>query len=114
VSLKESLIQHGPWTIATIRQGFVGVCEADGQMMLLPPGMHAWNNKDVTFEKEADLSERVVTLGKGAVLLTVVEGHVAVVLHNGVQELLPGGQRHLLIGCEWSFDKFATKAEMLA
>lgn len=114
VALKEPLIKHGPWTITTIRQGFVGVCENDGQMMLLPPGMHAWNNKDVMFEKEADLSDRVVTLGKAAVLLTVVEGHVAVVLHNGVQELLPGGQRHLLLGGEWTFDKFATKAEMLA
>merc|ERR1719333_897910 len=59
------------------------------------------------FQKSVPLRDHLVTLGPYT-LLTVDEGYAAVTQNNGKQQILPGGQTHLLDHKNWRFEKFLT------
>jgi len=72
---------------------------------LLPPGMHQWSSSTMVFKKCVDLTEPIIQLGPYT-LLTVDKGYEAVTQNNGKQEVLAGGEVHLLSHRNHKFEKF--------
>lgn len=100
-------IQNGDQWIVVVPQGFVGLALDMGQPVLLPPGMHQWQSATMKFEKIIDLNQPVILMGPYT-LLTVDKGYEAVTQNNGRQQVLPGGEVHLLNHRNWKFEKFIT------
>merc|ERR1712151_451380 len=100
-------LQHGNRCILVVEQGFVGLAFDNGQPVLLPPGIHVWTSESMDFQKSLPLKDHLITLGPYT-LITVDEGYAAVTQNNGKQQILPGGQTHLLDHKNWRFEKFLT------
>jgi len=90
-----------------VPQGFIGLAEDMGQPVLLPPGMHQWSSATMHFNRCVDLTMPVIGLGPYT-LLTVDKGYEAVTQNNGKQEVLAGGEVHLLTHRNHKFEKFIT------
>jgi len=104
----ESLVvSNGDQWIVVVPQGYVGLAEDMGQPVLLPPGMHQWSSATMHFDRCIDLSQPVIPLGPYT-LLTVDKGYEAVTQNNGKQEVLEGGEVHLLTHRNHKFEKFIT------
>ena len=100
VSIMDPVIQHGTWTIITVRdyrkeaklvckinihklipsiysfkvpQGQIGLAFDRGQPVLFPPGLHQWDSQTLKFKKCIDLCQPVIEMGPYT-LLTVDEG----------------------------------------
>lgn len=100
-------VQNGDQWIVVVPQGYIGLAEDMGQPVLLPPGMHQWASATMHFDKCIDLTQPVIPLGPYT-LLTVDKGYEAVTQNNGKQEVLPGGEVHLLSHRNHKFEKFMT------
>uniref|UniRef100_A0A7S3B848 Band 7 domain-containing protein n=1 Tax=Haptolina ericina TaxID=156174 RepID=A0A7S3B848_9EUKA len=100
-------IHNGDCWIVVVPQGFVGLAMDMGQPVLLPPGMHQWRSATMKFEANIDLNQPVIIMGPYT-LLTVDKGYEAVTQNNGQQQVLPGGNVHLLTHRNWKFEKFIT------
>merc|ERR1719231_1334821 len=98
-------VQNGDQLIVVVPQGFIGLAEDMGQPVLLPPGMHQWRSATMHFDRCVDLTRPVIQLGPYT-LLTVDKGYEAVTQNNGKQEVLPGGEVHLLRHRNHKFEKF--------
>ena len=101
------VVQNGDQWIVVVPQGYVGLAEDMGQPVLLPPGMHQWSSATMHFDCCIDLTLPVIALGPYT-LLTVDKGYEAVTQNNGKQEVLEGGEVHLLTHRNWKFEKFIT------
>lgn len=99
------VVKNGVDWIVIVPQGFVGLAEDMGQPVLLPPGMHQWSSSTMVFKKCVDLTDPVIQLGPYT-LLTVDKGYEAVTQNNGKQEVLAGGEVHLLSHRNHKFEKF--------
>jgi len=104
---KENVIVHGNRTIVTVDQGKIGYANDRGQPVLLPPGLHSWCSETLKFEKSHTLENHAIDLGP-LTILTVDEGYAAITQNNGKQEILCGGETHLLPHQKWRFEKFIT------
>jgi len=100
-------VHNGDQWIVVVPQGFIGLAEDMGQPVLLPPGMHQWRSATMHFDSCVDLTQPVISLGPYT-LLTVDKGYEAVTQNNGKQEVLAGGEVHLLTHRNWKFEKFIT------
>jgi len=100
-------VQNGDQWIVVVPQGFIGLAEDMGQPVLLPPGMHQWRSATMHFDRCVDLTKPVIPLGPYT-LLTVDKGYEAVTQNNGKQEVLPGGEVHLLSHRNHKFEKSIT------
>jgi len=107
VSGEGLVVQNGDQWIVVVPQGYVGLAEDMGQPVLLPPGMHQWSSATMHFERCIDLTQPVIPLGPYT-LLTVDKGYEAVTQNNGKQEVLAGGEVHLLTHRNHKFEKFIT------
>ena len=63
--------------------------------LLVITGLHQWSSATMAYRGCVDLTEPVIYLGPYT-LLTVDKGYEAVTQNNGMQEVLPGGEVHLL------------------
>ena len=99
-----NVVRNGIEWIVIVPQGFVGLAEDMGQPVLLPPGMHQWSSSTMVFKKCVDLTEPIIQLGPYT-LLTVDKGYEAVTQNNGKQEVLAGGEVHLLSHRNHKFEK---------
>ena len=106
LSVRE-LIVHGDRTIVTVNQGKLGFCLDKGQPILLPPGLHCWKSNTLKYIKTYSLENHCIDVGP-LTILTVDEGYAAITQNNGKQEILAGGQTHLLPHQKWRFEKFIT------
>lgn len=104
---KGLVVQNGDQWIVVVPQGFIGLAEDMGQPVLLPPGMHQWRSATMHFDRCVDLTMPVIQLGPYT-LLTVDKGYEAVTQNNGKQEVLAGGEVHLLTHRNHKFEKFIT------
>merc|ERR1719198_1000163 len=104
---KGLVVQNGDQWIVVVPQGFIGLAEDMGQPVLLPPGMHQWSSATMHYDRCVDLTEPVIPLGPYT-LLTVDKGYEAVTQNNGKQEVLAGGEVHLLTHRNHKFEKFIT------
>jgi len=102
------IINTGDRWIVVVPQGFIGLAEDMGQPILLPPGLHQWRSATMAFSQCVDLTKPVINLGPYT-LLTVDRGYEAVTQNNGKQEVLAGGEVHLLTHRNHKFEKFITK-----
>jgi len=100
-------VHNGDQWIVVVPQGFIGLAEDMGQPVLLPPGMHQWRSATMHFDACVDLTQPVISLGPYT-LLTVDKGYEAVTQNNGKQEVLAGGEVHLLTHRNHKFEKFIT------
>jgi len=107
MSEKGLVVQNGDQWIVVVPQGFIGLAEDMGQPVLLPPGMHQWSSATMHFNRCVDLNMPVISLGPYT-LLTVDKGYEAVTQNNGKQEVLAGGEVHLLTHRNHKFEKFIT------
>jgi hypothetical protein len=107
VSGEGLVVQNGDQWIVVVPQGYVGLAEDMGQPVLLPPGMHQWSSATMHYDRCVDLTEPVIPLGPYT-LLTVDKGYEAVTQNNGKQEVLAGGEVHLLTHRNHKFEKFIT------
>jgi len=107
MSEKGLVVQNGDQWIVVVPQGFIGLAEDMGQPVLLPPGMHQWSSATMHFNRCVDLTMPVISLGPYT-LLTVDKGYEAVTQNNGKQEVLAGGEVHLLTHRNHKFEKFIT------
>jgi len=108
VRLTDAAIVHGTKAIITVTQGFVGLAMDRGQPVLLPPGLHQWDNPSILFHSLIDLASSLIQLGPYT-LVTVDEGYAAVTQDNGEQKILEGGKTYMLTHRNWKFEKFMTK-----
>lgn len=97
-------LKHGNRVILVVEQGFVGLAFDNGQPVLLPPGIHVWTSETLKYHSAVSLDNFKVCLGPYT-LLTVNEGYAAVTQNNGKQQILPGGETHLLDHKNWRFEK---------
>lgn len=95
-------IVHGTKVIAVVEQGYVGLASEKGEPVLLPPGMHQWDNPDISFNKMIDLSSNLISIGPYT-LVTVDEGYAAITQDNGIQRVLEGGSSYMLTHQNWKF-----------
>eukprot|EP00928_Gymnodinium_smaydae_P082864 TRINITY_DN6613_c1_g1_i4.p1 TRINITY_DN6613_c1_g1~~TRINITY_DN6613_c1_g1_i4.p1 ORF type:complete len:638 (+),score=116.73 TRINITY_DN6613_c1_g1_i4:37-1914(+) len=95
-------IVNGTKAILTVRQGFVGLAMIKGEPILLPPGLHQWDDPDIAFEKMIDLSSSLISMGPYT-LVTVEEGYAAITQNNGKQTILAGGSSYMLTHQNWKF-----------
>lgn len=107
VAGEDLVVSNGDQWIVVVPQGYVGLAEDMGQPVLLPPGMHQWSSATMHFDRCIDLSQPVIPLGPYT-LLTVDKGYEAVTQNNGKQEVLEGGEVHLLTHRNHKFEKFIT------
>lgn len=95
-----AVVQSGTKVVAVVKQGFVGLAFEKGEPLLLPPGMHQWDNADVVWESMIDLSSSRIPMGP-LTLVTVEEGYAAITQDNGVQKILEGGKSYMLTHQNW-------------
>jgi len=95
-------VVNGTCAIITVKQGYVGLAMKKGEPILLPPGLHQWDDPDINFEKLIDLSSSLITMGPYT-LVTVEEGYAAITQDNGKQTVLPGGNSYMLTHQNWKF-----------
>jgi regulator of protease activity HflC (stomatin/prohibitin superfamily) len=107
VCVTSGTIIHGNRTICTVEQGKIGYATDRGQPILLPPGLHSWVSETLKFQQVFTLENHAIDLGP-LTILTVDEGYAAITQNNGKQEILPGGETHLLPHQKWRFEKFIT------
>jgi len=100
-------LKHGNRTILVVEQGFVGLAFDNGQPVLFPPGIHVWTSETLKYHSAVSLDQHKIILGPYT-LLTVDEGYAAVTQNNGKQQILSGGNTHLLDHKNWRFEKFLT------
>jgi hypothetical protein len=98
----QSGIVNGTKGIVTVQQGYVGLAFEKGEPLLLPPGLHQWDNPNIKFEKMIDLSSKQITMGPYT-LVTVEEGYAAITIDNGKQKILEGGKSYMLTHRNWKF-----------
>jgi regulator of protease activity HflC (stomatin/prohibitin superfamily) len=106
-SVQDEVVIHGDRTIVTVSQGKVGYATDRGQPVILPPGLHCWRSPTLKFERSVVLQNHCIDLGPFTIL-TVDEGYAAITQNNGKQEILAGGETHLLPHIKWKFEKFIT------
>jgi len=102
----ENHIQEGNRGLLTVKQGYVGVLSNSGQPIVLPPGIHEWNDPNIVFNKQTglvDLSQPVIPIGDTMTLVTVEENYAAITSNNGRQQILGGGNAYLLDNAGWQF-----------
>lgn len=95
-------VVNGTKAIITVKQGYVGLAIKKGEPILLPPGLHYWDDPDLNFDKLIDLSSSLITMGPYT-LVTVEEGYAAITQDNGKQMVLPGGNSYMLTHQNWKF-----------
>eukprot|EP00927_Polykrikos_kofoidii_P020611 TRINITY_DN19820_c0_g3_i2.p1 TRINITY_DN19820_c0_g3~~TRINITY_DN19820_c0_g3_i2.p1 ORF type:complete len:551 (+),score=66.19 TRINITY_DN19820_c0_g3_i2:263-1915(+) len=95
-------IVNGTRAIITVKQGYVGLAVDKGEPIVLAPGLHQWNNPDVSFDKFIDLSSNLITIGPYT-LVTVEECYAAITQDNGKQKVLAGGNSYMLTHQNWTF-----------
>lgn len=95
-------IVNGTKAIITVQQGFVGYALQRGEPILLPPGLHQWDNADISFQEFIDLSSSLITMGPYT-LVTVEESYAAITQDNGKQKVLAGGKSYMLTHQNWKF-----------
>jgi len=101
-------IRNGDKTIVEVEQGYIGFAMDMGQPILLPPGLHQWQSPTMALQSVIDLHQPVIEMGPYT-LLTVDKGYDAVTQNNGQQQVLAGGEVHLLSHRNWKFEKFITR-----
>merc|ERR1712176_472756 len=101
-------IVNGTKAIITVKQGYVGYALEKGEPILLPPGLHQWDNPDITFDKFIDLSSSLIALGPYT-LVTVEEGYAAITQDNGRQKVLGGGRSYMLTHQNWKFQTWLSQ-----
>eukprot|EP00927_Polykrikos_kofoidii_P020610 TRINITY_DN19820_c0_g3_i1.p1 TRINITY_DN19820_c0_g3~~TRINITY_DN19820_c0_g3_i1.p1 ORF type:complete len:553 (+),score=67.68 TRINITY_DN19820_c0_g3_i1:93-1751(+) len=101
VAESDSII-NGTRAIITVKQGYVGLAVDKGEPIVLAPGLHQWNNPDVSFDKFIDLSSNLITIGPYT-LVTVEECYAAITQDNGKQKVLAGGNSYMLTHQNWTF-----------
>jgi len=105
VEYHKGVVHHGDLTLCVVDQGHVGYATDQGQIILLPPGLHQWRSPTMRFEKSFDLNNNLIHMGPYS-LVTVDSGYSAVTEDNGMQKILAGGQTYLLTHRNWKFQKF--------
>lgn len=95
-------IINGTRGIVTVQQGYVGFAMKKGEPIILPPGLHQWDDADVRFYSMIDLSTSCITMGPYT-LVTVEEGYAAITQDNGKQNVLSGGASYMLTHQNWKF-----------
>lgn len=104
-SLVSGAIIHGTKALVTVTQGLVGLAFDQGHPVLLPPGLHQWDNPTLKFEKIIDLSSSLIKIGPYT-LVTVDQGYAAITQDNGKQKVLDGGMAYMLTHQNWKFISF--------
>jgi regulator of protease activity HflC (stomatin/prohibitin superfamily) len=99
---EETVVTNGTKAIVIVQQGFVGLAFEKGEPVLLPPGVHQWDNPDLNFDKMIDLASKQITMGPYT-LVTVEEGYAAITIDNGKQKILTGGKSYMLTHQNWKF-----------
>jgi len=113
ITQKNQSMLDGSSSVLVIGQGFVGLCMESGEPVILPPGMHQWRSDTLKFEKAINVAQRVIYLERYTII-TVDEGYVAITQNKGEQEILDGGEIHVLTDKNWVFERFmSTKTETI-
>jgi len=103
-----SAVVNGTKAIVTVKQGYVGFALEKGEPILLPPGLHQWDNPDIRFQNFIDLSSSLITMGPYT-LVTVEESYSAITQDNGKQKVLEGGKSYMLTHQNWKFQTWLSQ-----
>jgi len=76
-----------------------------GEPILLPPGLHQWNDPNLSFDRFIDLSSSLIQMGPYT-LVTVEECYAAITQDNGKQKVLAGGSSYMLTHQNWKFQSW--------
>ncbi|KAK3243439.1 hypothetical protein CYMTET_42730 [Cymbomonas tetramitiformis] len=98
-------IVHGDRSLLVVQQGQIGFALNKGQPVLLPPGLHQWQDPTLVYRDAFDLNNNVIRMGP-LTLVTVDEGYSCVTEDNGKQVILPGGDTYLLPHRNHKFQKY--------
>jgi hypothetical protein len=101
VSDTEEII-NGTRAIITVKQGLIGLAMDRGEPIILPPGMHQWDDPNLNFVKFIDLASSLITMGPYT-LVTVEQSYAAITQDNGKQKVLGGGSSYMLTHQNWKF-----------
>lgn len=95
-------VLNGTKAIVTVEQGMIGLAIDKGLVIVLPPGMHYWDDPSIKFKEMVDLSSNIIKMGPYT-LVTVEECKAAITQDNGRQRVLPGGNSYMLTHQNWTF-----------
>lgn len=98
-------IVHGDRSLLVVQQGQIGFALNKGQPVLLPPGLHQWQDPTLVYRDAFDLNNNVIRMGP-LTLVTVDEGYSCVTEDNGKQVILEGGDTYLLTHRNHKFQKY--------
>ncbi|KAK3234167.1 hypothetical protein CYMTET_55596 [Cymbomonas tetramitiformis] len=98
-------IVHGDRSLLVVQQGQIGFALNKGQPVLLPPGLHQWQDPTLVYRDAFDLNNNVIRMGP-LTLVTVDEGYSCVTEDNGKQIILGGGDTYLLTHRNHKFQKY--------
>jgi regulator of protease activity HflC (stomatin/prohibitin superfamily) len=95
-------IINGTKAILIVKQGHVGLAMDRGEPIILPPGIHQWDDPNLNFERYIDLTKSILNMGPYT-LVTVEESYAAITQDNGKQKVLAGGSSYMLTHQNWQF-----------
>lgn len=102
VAKSTQAIVNGTKVIVIVKQGYVGLAMDRGEPIILPPGLHQWDNPNLHFDRVIDLTANIIKMGPYT-LVTVEEAYAAITQDNGKQRVLPGGSSYMLTHQNWQF-----------
>lgn len=102
VADSEQAIVNGTKVILTVKQGYIGLAMDRGEPIILPPGLHQWDDPNLSFVRFIDLTNSIIHMGPYT-LVTVEECFAAITQDNGQQKVLKGGSSYMLTHQNWQF-----------